>query len=229
MVHVRTVDGRTLDFIVSGKLWRNSLIMQDRQTGSLWSHITGEALHGAWKGTRLMMIPVMQTRWKRCVKQHPDTKLLVKDREITNSRYESYFEDPQRTGMFRTEWLRQRMPAKALVHGITRGPHAVAVADGRLSAGGFVQGEIGELPLVVARVPDGGVRAHVARSDGVTLVFENQESAIVDKQTSSRWDLARGLAIAGPEKGTRLDELVVQPAFWFAWSSFYPNTRVIDD
>ena len=61
MVYARRVGDRTLTFIVSGKLWRDSLIMIDRETETLWSHVTGEAIHGELKGKRLESMPVAYT------------------------------------------------------------------------------------------------------------------------------------------------------------------------
>ena len=45
-MYARKVDNRTLTFGVSGLLVRNSLVMYDRETGSLWSHLSGKALDG---------------------------------------------------------------------------------------------------------------------------------------------------------------------------------------
>jgi hypothetical protein len=44
----------------------------------------------------------------------------------------------------------------------------------------------------------------------------------------STWDLGTGRCVAGPRSGERLETVAVTPVFWFAWSSFYPNTEVID-
>ena len=53
MVYARTLGSQSYTFQVSGMLWRNSLIMRDRETGSLWSHVTGEGLSGPAKSKRL--------------------------------------------------------------------------------------------------------------------------------------------------------------------------------
>ena len=45
-MYARDLDGKTLTLGVSGKLIRNSLVMFDRETDTLWSHLTGEALEG---------------------------------------------------------------------------------------------------------------------------------------------------------------------------------------
>ena len=74
MVYARSLGDTTLTLIVSGKLWRNSLIMMDEETKSLWSHVSGEALSGPLAGRRLESIPSVQTTWKEWVAAHPGTR-----------------------------------------------------------------------------------------------------------------------------------------------------------
>ena len=233
MVHARQVGDQTLTFIVSGKLWRNSLVMQDEQTGSLWSHITGEALDGQLQGRHLEQLPSVQTTWSEWLREHPDSDVLRKEVAIRSSHYASYFEDPERTGMFRSEWLRERLPGKSKVHGLTHGPFALAVTDERLSFGEVVNSVLADEPLVVYRTADGGVRAFVARAGDTVLRFRRAEGAgesgaIRDEQTESVWDLTTGVCREGELAGSALEELLVRTAYWFAWSSFYPNTEVLD-
>ena len=124
MVYVRRVDRQPLSLIVSGRLWRNGLVMQDLETRSYWSQITGEGMMGKHEGRILTTVPAVQTTWSEWYRTHPETKLLKKYREIRSSAYGAYFKDPKRYGLFRTEWLADRMPGKALVHGITDGCQA---------------------------------------------------------------------------------------------------------
>ena len=44
------VKDRKLTLCVSGKLWNRSLIMMDKETDSLWSHLLGEAMAGPLEG-----------------------------------------------------------------------------------------------------------------------------------------------------------------------------------
>ena len=53
MVYARTLGGRTYTFQVSGRLWRNSLIMVDRETDTYWSQVTGRAIGGQHRGAQL--------------------------------------------------------------------------------------------------------------------------------------------------------------------------------
>ena len=82
-------------------------------------------------------------------------------------------------------------------------------------------------PPVVAEY--GGVRAFRARRAGKAMKFEksNEKGTARDTQTGSSWNLERGAAVSGELAGERLEEIPVTLAFWFAWSSFYPNTEVL--
>jgi len=53
----RTMDGTTLDFGTSGKLYKSDLVMYDRQSHSLWAQMEGRAIVGTYSGTRLKLVP----------------------------------------------------------------------------------------------------------------------------------------------------------------------------
>jgi hypothetical protein len=229
-VYVRKIEDKKLTFIVSGMLWRNSLIMQDTQTGSYWSHITGEALLGDLKGKRLPFIPVVQTSWMQWKTDHPETYLLKKSKAVTGSAYENYFKDQDRAGLFRTNWLMGRLPAKEIVHGITNGPHALAIVKKNLKSGKPLRTTVGETDILVIRTEDGGVKAYKTAIESGKLLFDEtkDEYLIRDKVSNSMWDLRSGECIEGLYIGHKLEQIQVLDAFWFGWSSFYPNTRVLD-
>lgn len=169
MVYARSLGDSTLTLIVSGKLWRNSLIMMDEETETLWSHISGEALSGPLAGHRLKSLPSVQTTWQQWVASHPNTRVLKKPDEILSSRYAGYMEDPERAGIFRTFWLREVMPAKTLVHGIVRGPHAIAMADSSLAPGASREIVVGETTVTFFRGTDGGVRARDQQGEEILV------------------------------------------------------------
>jgi hypothetical protein len=53
----RRVAGRTLTFENSGALWRDMLVLRDKETGTYWSPATGVALSGPLEGERLRLLP----------------------------------------------------------------------------------------------------------------------------------------------------------------------------
>jgi len=202
--------------------------MVDRETETSWSQITGRAIDGPHRGAQLEKLAAVETTWEDWRTAHPETKVLKKSKEVLSSHYQSYFDDPEKLGLFRAQWLEERMPGKTLVYGASIGPHAVAVTEGAL-VDEVVEATLGDTPVVLARARDGGVRAFVARAEGEILELgRNPKTGEVRDAGGSIWDLGSGRCISGPRSGSHLESVAVTPVYWFAWSGFYPNTQVID-
>jgi hypothetical protein len=68
----RRAGGATLLFENSGALWRDTLVLRDRETGTYWSAATGRALSGPLAGAALARIPAAFARlrdWERTFPQ----------------------------------------------------------------------------------------------------------------------------------------------------------------
>lgn len=185
---------------------------------------------GELKGEQLSTLPAVQTTWSEWISNHPGSQVLKKDEEILSSHYEDYFKDPDRTGLFPTKWLKERLPGKKLIQGITLGAHALAVPDDKLNPGEFLQSKLGEESVIVVRALDGGIRAFLSNVGEKVLTFKqgSKSGQYLDEETGSVWNLGQGICGSGKLKGEKLEELPVTKAFWFAWSNFYPNTRIAD-
>lgn len=75
------VDGEALTFGVSGMLWREALVMYDRQSRSLWSQRAHRAIAGPRAGDELEVLPAAITDWRSWLESHPETTALVKPGE----------------------------------------------------------------------------------------------------------------------------------------------------
>lgn len=69
----RRVAGRVLSFESSGALWRDMLVLKDRQTGTWWTPASGKALFGPLYGERLAGIPAPVTTADAWEELHPST------------------------------------------------------------------------------------------------------------------------------------------------------------
>ncbi len=69
---------RRFEFGSSGFLFRSNKLMYDRQTNTLWNHLTGEPVIGelAGSGVQLRRLPLVVTSWKLWRTQHPHSKVL---------------------------------------------------------------------------------------------------------------------------------------------------------
>lgn len=76
LAYDRRVGERLVSFGTSGMLWNSALVMYDRQTESLWSHFTGQAIAGELAGSRLEAIPHVDTFWFAWGVFRPDTSVV---------------------------------------------------------------------------------------------------------------------------------------------------------
>ena len=75
-IYDRRVGDRVLTFENTGALWRDTLVLQDRETKSYWSAATGLALAGPLAGKRLQSIPAVVTKTEDWEKVYPGSLYL---------------------------------------------------------------------------------------------------------------------------------------------------------
>ena len=97
MAFSSAINGRRLEFGVSGLLYNSDVLLYDRQSKSLWSQIKRTAVTGSMKGTQLDVLPLSHTTWRDWQVRHPDTQVLSMDtgfrRNYKVSPYGNYARD----------------------------------------------------------------------------------------------------------------------------------------
>jgi len=226
-VYSREIGGQEYSFGVSGKLIMNALVMYDRQTESLWSQITGEAVLGPLQGTKLEFVPALHTTWAEWKALHPKTLALVKGYSGAYDSYASYYESA-RAGVLGETRSDTRLYVKEFVVGVEQGGQAVAYPFSVLNGQPVINDVVGGMPVLVVFDADSGASAVFDRRvGGETLTFlAGDGTTLTDIETESAWDGLSGVATAGPLVGHRLAPVKSTRAFWFGWKDWYPNTRV---
>ncbi|MBM3569796.1 MAG: DUF3179 domain-containing protein [Alphaproteobacteria bacterium] len=77
VVFDRTVDGKPVEFGVSGLLRGSDMVMYDRATQSWWQQFSGEAIVGALTGKKLKMIPSRVESFSDYAANYPNGEVLV--------------------------------------------------------------------------------------------------------------------------------------------------------
>src|SRR5574337_62714 len=208
--------------------------MYDRETNSLWSHVTGAAIKGKLAGTRLKMYPAVHTTWAEWKALYPASLVLSKQGrfgiEGTHNVYGDYFANENQLGIFGTENPDKSLPGKEFVIGLTLGKLAVAYPYRHLSRQPLLNDVFGGQPLVVAFSAEAATGVVFSRTlSGKTLRFTRlrREQGVLlmdDDETGSVWRALSGEAIRGKLAGSRLTQLPSTTGFWFAWKGFYPET-----
>jgi hypothetical protein len=215
LTYSRKVGNQTLEFGVTGKLHKASLIMYDRKTGSYWSQIRGKAVVGSLVPKELELVYSSVTNWSEWREGHPDTKVLSRDTGIyppsTYSRDQySRYRASENVG-FGVNNVDDRLPAKELVYGVKIGGESKAYTEKYLDQKKLIRGKLGNKSIVIFRSPkEGAVKAFNTESG-----MSKPEFRLTDE----------GLESSDVEVKD-LESLNPRGFYWFAWSKFNPETKV---
>ena len=216
----REYEGKTLDFESSGGLMNSSMIMQDRQTDSYWSIMTGDAVSGEYKGTKLVELPISRkVEWKDWLGEHPDTLVLsVNGEQDAPDPNTEYFRS--RRGFRGQQATDGRLDTKDSIYAFRYDDRAYAI-----DTGGVVGGKTFAL--------HDGSHAFVYRAKGAEL-FEGSSafwSEVGFEQRGEEWvevgTGARFLPQAGEFEGPTRYRLSGFDTFWYTWSLSNPDTALL--
>ncbi len=218
-MHVREVNGRSLRFGHRGWLWNNAFLLYDKETDSIWHHLTGWAMSGPLRGASLPRFPTVQTTFAAWRAEYPATLVLPKpagderplDRDVYAGRNSGLafglgVDLPQAFRLY---------PFEALA-----------------AAGGVVTETVGEMALVVALDPVArSAFAYESRTDGddldLVLVANAEQGPVLRERDGRRaWRLRSGRPAPGSGAGTRLRPLLASPWETFAWRRQHPAGTV---
>lgn len=231
-------DGRPRRFGTSGLLLRSNKLMFDRETFSLWSNLTGEAVLGSMAAApaRLEMLPMVRVTWGEWRRRYPDTLVIDLTPELRR-RYSAHgFDyrpgsaDRARRGVDFPVWRRNKaLPAKAEIFGLRLQHLAKAwslealegLPGGRLA---LLADRVGETPLLVlADRASGAVRAY-RRDPAFTFAPSLDHADGLRDHEGGIWRIEESYLVA-PD-GRRLERLAGHLAFWFGWYAFHPQTEL---
>lgn len=220
------LDGKKLTFHLAG-INNQNFIMRDEETGTWWQQVSGEAMHGAFKGRQLKGVftdEVTFAVWKR---EHPNGRVLRPDDRVSKN-YEAanWEEEYAKLRVVVPVDANDKLKPRALIAGIVVNNKAIAYPIDVLKAQRLIINTIDTTPIFVVLGDDNkSVRAFERTIDGRTLEFFVKENQFVDAETGSTWDFS-GKAISGALAGKQLKKIAVLKDYWFDWKIYHPDTSV---
>jgi len=219
IVYDRRSNGKVLSFGHAGILYRNSFVMYDRETDSLWIHVTGRAETGPRKGWKLKFMPSSMTSWAAWKSAHPDTLVLPGYRRGGFMGTYRGLGSPSGIGVaVRVAFEAKLYPFDKLmrqpvVNDRFRDEDIVVVYSAKLRTASAWRRRLGE--RVLSFEP-------YASSAG------DERFLVSDIQTGSVWSGLLGEAVSGPLKGQRLEIMPHHPILISRFAGFYPDGPVLD-
>ncbi len=201
--------------------------MRDDETGTWWQQVSGEAMHGTFKGRTLTSVftdEVTFAVWKR---EHPNGRVLRPDDRVSKQ-YEAanWEEEYEKLRVVVPVEASDKLKPRALIAGIVINNKAIAYPIDVLKTQRLVINTIDATPIFVVLGEDNkSVRAFERNVDGRALGFFVKADQFVDAETGSTWDFS-GKAISGALAGKQLKKISVLKDYWFDWKIYHPATSV---
>jgi hypothetical protein len=202
-VHDRRIDGEPNTFGNAGGLFMRAMTWFDHETQSIWSQPWGRAIKGPHKNIELFLLPSKVTTWASWRSEHPDTLVMINEVDKLGAGRQGF--------------------RASFVIGITLQREAKAYHYSDVEEQGVINDSLGALGIVVWAQGE-AYSVHFREVEGRTLTFRADGDQMVDEETGTIWDAARGLAIDGPLEGQVLQPVPSITAYDWAWLDFYPES-----
>lgn len=218
VVFDRRTGGKTLTLFTTGARWKDNMVMQDKETSSLWLQISGRAESGPLKGRELEILPSAVTDWASWRANHPDTTVLmlprVARRYVHHSRYAQF---PPERDFF-----------DHLLVGVRGSERHRAWLFAALRKHPVVNDDMDKVPvLVVFDSLRSSAQVFRRDVDGRTLTFRRLDGKhLRDDQTGTTWNAFVGQATAGRLLGYSLRPVPATVALSSAWMDLFPSTEL---
>lgn len=209
------------------------MVMTDRQTSSVWSHLDGEAFEGQMSGKEMDFLPLIHTTWEEWLVLHPETSVLSYDTDF-ESQYRSVTIGMP-NGRFDRDLLSldDRLRSEELILGVMVGDAFVAYPVAALEqTSGVINVDIDGVPIVVFY--DAAANAGIAYSrilDGEVADFERASGTsflAADSISGSLWDF-EGRNASDEEANVSLKFVTSYLSEWYGWSAYHPDTTIYEE
>lgn len=222
-MYSREYANRVFTLEPSGGLKNSSLIIQDQETDSYWSIMTGTVLAGEMKGTKMVELPIGEKmQWKDWQEKYPATKVLsIEGREDTKPGYQRYFASDM--GFRNSTASDTRLATKAPIFAFHYQGKSYAVAHKDFSGGKTFT--IGNKQIFLFRPADSEIflstNAFIAEKDG----FKEKNGNWLHGDSGKTFD-PESRKFTG-KGGTNPESLNGFDTFWYNWSLNNPQTAIL--
>jgi hypothetical protein len=225
-----------LTLAASGRFQEGDQLLVDRQTGTLWSQLTGRPVEGplAGSGIRLQALPVVLTIWRSWFEEHPETRVL--SLETGFQREYPIGGRPEDDPVLPVSRRSPALPETAWVFGLAIDGQAGAAGAAkaypvdRAAREGVIDDELAGHPIVVVADPGSDSRHRTVRAyERGDRVFTRSGHAFlgasfVNDQDGHPWKIGDE-ALTLPD-GKRLRRLPGDLVYWRGWFAAHPQAAV---
>lgn len=240
----RNLGGNSVEYGVSGLLFRNNLIMYDRFSTSFWSQMQLRSVGGDFAGTDVNVVQVIETDWATWKEMYPNSQVLNINtgfsREYSDFAYGPQYTTNNEQIIFPIKNNDNKLNRKDRVHAIL--PSSVNQSDDvkayalkDFSDGSAIVEDsfMGNDYIIIGNQEHDFINAFrlsnaFERSLEFTALDDPSGNVIMTDQAGNEWDIF-GYAVSGPNEGEQLTPARSYTGYWFALADFFPGIELYND
>ena len=222
------MNGKVLNFYLAG-INNQNFLMRDRETGTWWQQISGEAIYGLLRGAKLEPVASDELTLGEWKSETSDGKVLAPVGKDA-AEYDSNWEPEVAKLLVVISFPGTGLKSRDVVLGMTLAGAARAYAWEAVIKQSPILDTVNGMPVLLTVGPDGkSFRAFVRRVNGKDAEFflksESANWTLLDTASASEWNF-QGCATTGPSAGHCLERIQVLKDYWFDWRNYHPATTV---
>ena len=240
----RNLGGNSVEYGVSGLLFRNNLIMYDRFSTSFWSQMQLRSVGGDFGGTDASVVQVIETDWATWKEMYPNSQVLNTNTGFSRS-YNDFAYGPQYTSndsqiLFPINNNDNRLNRKDRVHAILPSNvnenidvKAYALKDFSNGMAIIEDSFMGNDYVIIGDQEHDFINAFrlssaFEQSLEFTALDAPSGNVIMTDQAGNDWDIF-GYAVSGPNEGEQLTPARSYTGYWFALADFFPGIELYNE
>lgn len=170
MAYKAQINKQPLAFGTSGLVYNSNSLYYDKQTESLWSQITGEAVSGPAAGAKMELLPTAYVSWGEWKEKHPDTQVLTTETGYKRNYDCIPYEASSTRLLFPVSQTDKRLPLKEKIVGIA--------VEGRYKAYPFAMLPNGKSGITTDEFNGQSIRIQFNQASQTAFVTDAEGNAI---------------------------------------------------
>ena len=224
----RDIAGLRLTFHLAG-INNQNFLMRDEQTGTYWQQISGQAVSGPLRGSRLTLVHSDELNFGTWRSEEPQGTVLQDATQYRSDYAPKDWDVRMRRAPSVIDFREHGLKARDLMLGIQAFGASRAFLYDQVIRERLIEDRVGAEPVLLVVGGDGqSVRAfrdRIRGSQSAPDFYRRPDGIIMDATTGSEWNF-QGCAISGKAKGECLEPVEVIKDYWFDWRNYNPATTV---
>ncbi|WP_457616854.1 DUF3179 domain-containing (seleno)protein [Lutibacter sp.] len=215
----RVVENQNLSFRASGILYKNNVVMHDSDSDTYWSQMRLQCIKGQFENQYLEVLPMVETTWKVAKTYFPNAKVFTSS-SITGKNMNTNRTNDDITSVEKVFGVIND------ITGVNKDVSIYRYTDFNLGTV-LYNNFFSEKKVIIGNESLRFIVAFINENDSTFEAIQNEFPIVMKDELGNKWN-AFGIAVSGPDQGSRLKSVNGFVAYWWAWNDFYDSFNFVE-